>query len=417
MAPKVTIVIRVTNSDGKRSWVPATGKQDPEGPLYLRHTVRSQPKYVRALDIAWNPCKTFIEAQAAKVRLERELKIVEAGGIVPQAAPVVNAHRIADCIESYIQDIQRPDKNGDCRSAKSVRSAQSELKAFHAWSKKTYMHELTKELMMEWRDELNAKYEPDTVVNKLMRVAATWWKQNPLCPRATALLPVSEFPDKKETIPDPYTQEEYEAMMDVATDEERLLLYMFAVTGMREQEIANARRENINFELGVIYVVKDGEFKGKNKSARREVELPDDLLAEFKLRGPGLLFPSAHGGAQGHFLRIIEAIAEKAGVTPTTGKPYMVAAGMCKDDWCHRWRDTYLTNQLHEAKSMADLLSLCKRVGHRGTETLNKYFGKLKRPYAPTLKLRRVETLIKEMEVENLIKEMESAAKAKAGRG
>jgi integrase len=407
MAAKVTIVIRTTSPEGKRGWHVATGKNDPDGPLYLRYCVGSQPKYVRALDIAKNPCKTVVEAQAAAIRLQRELTIINAGGIVPQAAPAVNAHRIADCITSYITHIQKPDKNGECRAAKSVRSAESELKAFREWSKKTYMHELSSELVRTWRDELNAKYEPDTVVNKLMRFTS-FWKQNPLCPHKEALLPVSEFPDKKETVPDPYTQEEYEAMTEVATDEERLLLYTFASTGMREQEIANARRENINWELGVIYVVKDGEFRGKNKSARREVPLPDDLLAEFKLRGPGLLFPAARGGAQEHFLRIIENIAEKAGVTPTTEKPYMVQAGMVKNDWCHRFRDTHLTNQLHEAKSMADLLSLCKRVGHRGTETLNKYFGKLKNPYLPTLKLRRVD---------NLIEEMERVAETKASRG
>lgn len=394
---KVTIVIRTTSPDGKRGWCLATGKNDPRGPFYLRHCIGSQPKYVRALDIAKNPCKSFVEAQAAKIRLERELKILAAGGIVPQSSAPENQHRIADCIQAYIQDMQKPDKNGETRAAKSVKSAESELKAFHQWSKKVYMHELDASLMKTWRDELNSKYEPDTCVNKLMRVA-TWWKKNPLCPHEKSLLPYSEFPDKKETIPDPYSQEEFEAMQRVATDEDRILLYMFVTTGMREQEVANAKRENINFELGVIYVVKDGDFKAKNKSARREVPLPEDLLTEFKMRGPGLLFPAPQGRAQGHFLRIIEDIARRAGVQATTEKPYMVAAGMVKNDWCHRWRDTYLTNQLHEAKSMADLLSLCKRVGHRGTETLNKYFGKLKNPYVPVLKLRRVESLIEEME-------------------
>lgn len=33
---KVSIVVRTKDSDGKRGWVPATGKNDPAGPLYLR---------------------------------------------------------------------------------------------------------------------------------------------------------------------------------------------------------------------------------------------------------------------------------------------------------------------------------------------------------------------------------------------
>jgi len=30
---KVSIVVRTTDSNGNRSWVPATGKNDPAGPL------------------------------------------------------------------------------------------------------------------------------------------------------------------------------------------------------------------------------------------------------------------------------------------------------------------------------------------------------------------------------------------------
>jgi hypothetical protein len=36
---KVSIVVRTTNPDGKRGWVPATGKNDPVGPLYLRYSL------------------------------------------------------------------------------------------------------------------------------------------------------------------------------------------------------------------------------------------------------------------------------------------------------------------------------------------------------------------------------------------
>jgi hypothetical protein len=45
---KVKIVVRVTDPDGKRSWVPATGKNDPKGPFYLRYYEGSSPKHVKA---------------------------------------------------------------------------------------------------------------------------------------------------------------------------------------------------------------------------------------------------------------------------------------------------------------------------------------------------------------------------------
>jgi hypothetical protein len=45
-----------------------------------------------------------------------------------------------------------------------------------------------------------------------------------------------------------------------------------------------------------------------------------------------------------------------------------------------------------------DILDFCARIGHADMQTLKKYRGKLKNPYVPVLKLRRVDKLIKEME-------------------
>lgn len=45
---KVCIVVRVSGPHGKCSWVPATGKNDPNGPLYLRYYKGSSQKHVKA---------------------------------------------------------------------------------------------------------------------------------------------------------------------------------------------------------------------------------------------------------------------------------------------------------------------------------------------------------------------------------
>ena len=45
---KVTIVVRTKGPNGKRGWVPATGKNDPVGPLYLRYYKGSSPKHIKA---------------------------------------------------------------------------------------------------------------------------------------------------------------------------------------------------------------------------------------------------------------------------------------------------------------------------------------------------------------------------------
>jgi hypothetical protein len=63
---KVSIVVRTKDSDGKRGWVPAAGKNDPAGPLYLRYYNGSSPKHVKA-------GRFYDEAEVAKLRLERKL--------------------------------------------------------------------------------------------------------------------------------------------------------------------------------------------------------------------------------------------------------------------------------------------------------------------------------------------------------
>jgi len=377
---KVTLIAREPN--GKRNWVKAT----PGMSLYLRYGVGNKTRY-EFVGTNWD------DACIAQMRKEKVLRAASQGFLAPEEpVQATKSHRIADTITAYIAHVSKPDKNGELRSEKSINSTQSELTKFHTWSGKTYMEELTRPLLEKWRDELNTQYEPDTVVNKLMTVA-TFWKHNPVCPHEKALLPASEFPDKKETIPDPYTEDEFNGMLKVADYEEGLLLHFFAVTGMREQEIAHAEREDINWDLGIIRIVKKEKFgwTGKTKAARREVPLEPSLLDELRLKGTGLLFPNASGQPHSKFLRdVIEPIARQAGVSATTDKPDMVAAGMVKNDWCHRFRDTYLTNSLHFCKnSMADLLMLCKRVGHKDTTTLDRYFGKLAKPYQPQLRLRK----------------------------
>lgn len=215
--------------------------------------------------------------------------------IEPKTEPApekARAVRIDDAIAAYVVKIPKPDKNGEYRPNKSIRSAKSGLGRFLAWSGKTFVKEVTREVMESYRDKLNKDYEPDTVFNKLMAVTSLL-KRNPLAP-TPAPLPVSEFPDKKETVPDPYTEQEFDAMMRVANYDEGLLLFSFAVTGLREQEMAHAEHEDIDWELGQLNIRKKAKYnwRGKNRSARRSVTLPPELLAEYALRGPGLLFPN-----------------------------------------------------------------------------------------------------------------------------
>ena len=93
---KVSIVVRVSGPNGKRRWVRATGKNDPNGPLYLRYYMERFQKHVKA-------GRFYDEAEAAKVRLVRKLKAASMGLEVPrEPGEGTNLHHWRDCLNCYI---------------------------------------------------------------------------------------------------------------------------------------------------------------------------------------------------------------------------------------------------------------------------------------------------------------------------
>lgn len=80
------------------------------------------------------------------------------------------------------------------------------------------------------------------------------------------------------------------------------------------------------------------------------------LQASFQ--GNRLLFPSATGGIEKHFLRMFKELGKRAGVANMK---------------CRRFRDTYATEQVRRAKDMRELLTVAARLGHSDLETIKVY--------------------------------------------
>lgn len=95
----------------------------------------------------------------------------------------------------------------------------------------------------------------------------------------------------------------------------------------------------------------------------RVIPLSDALVRDLrKLKETStntLVFPAPRGGVEFHFLRILQDLGDKAGVTGVK---------------CHRFRDTYITDKVQEG---VDLLTLRKWVGHENLETLKLYTARL----------------------------------------
>jgi len=187
----------------------------------------------------------------------------------------------------------------------------------------------------------------------------TWLKKNTVVP-VVGLLRAEDWPEKRDTEPRPYTENELSKIFSAARPEEHLLLRFFLATGMREQEVAHAEYEDINYEKKFIHVQPKPEWgwTPKTEAGTRKIPLGDALLMDLSLRGrSGLIFPNKNTKRpEGHFLRIIKGIAEVVGVE---------GAG------CHRWRDTFATDQVRA--KVLDLRDIAKIMGHENMEMMKLY--------------------------------------------
>lgn len=328
---KVRIVVRATCPDGKRGWVPATGKNDPVGPLYLRYYQGSFPKYVKA-------GRFFDEAEVAKLRLERRLKAASMGFEVPAEHTKTNLHHWRDCLNSYIALLRgKTKRNGWKYREKSIREREANIAEFARLIGKPYLENYITADMLRYKEHLyGLGRQNDTVLNKLSAVV-TWLKRNGLV-SITGLLPVDERPERRDPEGHPFTQAEVQKMMEVAV-EHKDLLRLAHNAGMRKMELAHAERADID-PINKTIRVRPKSLYGwvpKTKRGVRTIPLGDSLVRDLLARPDGLLFPNTGGRPNIRIDRIFEEIGKAAGVQPPTNS---------RADWVHRWRDTTATRHI-----------------------------------------------------------------------
>ena len=164
--------------------------------------------------------------------------------------------------------------------------------------------------------------------------------------------------DSEEKEVKPYKPHELKALFQAADDEEQLWMSYFLNTGCREQEVANAEYCDLLDDVNVVWVRSklDRGFKLKGKRWQNQGrKLPVPTALKEKLRDrmiaqaakpSDLIFPNTIGGVEGHFLRKLQTIAERAGVV----EPEL-----------HRFRKSYADTLADEGLPVPTIM---KRLGH-----------------------------------------------------
>lgn len=354
---RVTVVTRL-RQDGTRKWIPVESDQGPQ-PYYVRYCTGSKPHYLHVGD-------RFADALSAK----RNMEALRRQGLLTESEPEpesTHGHDCETCLQSYLAWMRSPGtRKRDSRRyvESSIRSRESEIRAFLRWSHCVTVEEIRRETLTAYRDHLYAQDYETRTVNKKIIFVTSWLRKNQIV-RITGLLQDEDLYTAKDTEPNPFHPAEIKAMMSVASMRNdngrlKLALRVFRATGIREQELCHLEKSDLNVFKSTIKIQPKPKYNWvpKTVASEREIKISKALMQELMaLPTAGLLFPNKSGGVESHLYKVMSKIMQEAGVTGH------------KPD--HDWRDTFCTEKIRQ--KVHDQRDIMKMSGHKDVETFNLY--------------------------------------------
>lgn len=322
--PKVRLYIRVRLPNGHHAYLDPVWNRNrtlragyalvkgqpeyhPEGIYYLRF-VRGRKRIRRAI----GP-----DADVALVALqntEHDLRSITLGRSVPNSAASSGQESLTgvslnSAIDLYVSQL------GLFRAPKTVREAKRILELFGAQLPGTAVNAITREDLLRHMAFLQDNgLGLRTISNHVTRIGALLRRH-----KIVDLLSREDKPQYDEPEVEAYDSHELAALFAAATPEERMLFEFFLGTGFREQEVMFCSWKNVDFTGKVIMVKSEPDmgFRPKDKQ-ERSVPVPDSLIESLKKRKKGstsmLVFPGPDGKVNGHFLRMLQRLAYRAGL-------------------------------------------------------------------------------------------------------
>ena len=163
------------------------------------------------------------------------------------------------------------------------------------------------------------------------------------------------------TVVDTYDETDLDRFFRACTKEEETIFRTFSYTGLREQELAHLHWADLNLAKGMLTVrAKPEEGFIPKDWEEREIPLHPKLTAALKelpRRHETLVFPTMNGRPNGHLLRMLKEIVERAKLR---GRWYL-----------HKFRKTFATRALENA----DIRTVQALLGHKNITTTARYLS------------------------------------------
>lgn len=163
------------------------------------------------------------------------------------------------------------------------------------------------------------------------------------------------------TVVDTYDEAELEKFFQACTKDEQAVFKAFYYTGLREQELAHLHWSDLSLVKHILTVRAKPEngFIPKDWE-EREIPLHPKLVTlskELPRRHADLVFPTLKGNPNGHLLRMLKDIVERARLR---GHWYL-----------HKFRKTFATRALKNT----DIRTVQALLGHKNITTTARYLS------------------------------------------
>lgn len=340
---------------------------DQRPPFYIRDQ-RGGKQWIRL------EARTITEAKEEAKKAQDILRAESKGLTVAESQGLKDENRLSTRIAAYLEEVEANKSKG------TYAAYNRSLELFKESCHRVHIGDVKREDLLAFKTFLKKQQMSDrSIYNHFLNamIFLKWCK-------LTTEIKKTDWPPKPEREPEEYHDDEIEKLLTRAAktfrgvekrkgdptgpgSDDRLLLNAFLCSGLRDGEISHLTYGDIDSRHSLWNVRPKNGHNLKTKESQRDVPVPDWLTkkimekkASEKKNDEDLVFPNTLGQPDEHLLRILQRIAEDAGVTGRVDN--------------HKFRSTAITRWLRNGSTVPDVM---RYVGHVSPTTILRYAAKV----------------------------------------